>query len=275
MSFVTTADGTRLYVKDWGKGYPVVMLHGWPLSSDTFDDLSMAIAGAGLRAIAYDRRGFGRSDQPWTGYEYDTLADDLAAVLTQTEAKDATLLGFSMGGGEVARYMARHGGRNVRQAILVASIVPYMLKTRDNPGGVDQSVFDGMAAAMKADRAKFWGMFFKSFYGVGTTAQSVSDEVLQWSCNMAMQASLKATLACAEAFAGTDFRPDLPSCKVPTLIIHGSSDQTVPIDVSARAAAAAIKGSSLIEYEGAAHGLFASHKQRLIEDVLRFVGERR
>ena len=271
MSYVTTDDGTRLYVKDWGSGRPIVMMHGWPLSSDTFDDLSMAIAGAGMRAIAYDRRGFGRSDQPWTGYEYDTLADDLAAVLTQTEAKDATLLGFSMGGGEVARYMSRHGGRNVSQAILVASIVPFMLKTGDNPQGVDQPVFDGMAAAMKKDRAGFWSAFFKGFYGVGAMSHPVSEEVLQWSANVAMQASLKATLACAAAFAATDFRPDLASFRVPTLIIHGTSDETVPIDASSRAAARAIPGSALIEYDGAAHGLFASHKQRLIDDVLQFV----
>lgn len=271
MNFITTADGTQLYVKDWGSGRPVVMMHGWPLSSDTFDDLSMAIANAGMRAIAYDRRGFGRSGQPWSGYDYDTLSDDLAAVLKQTSVKDATLLGFSMGGGEVARYMTRHAGRNVRQAILVASIVPYMLKTADNVHGVDQSVFDGMAKAMQEDRAKFWGDFFRFFYGVGAASHPVSDEVLRWSASLAMQASLKATLACAEAFASTDFRADLAGFNVPTLIIHGNRDDTVPIDTSARPAARGIAGSSLIEYDGAPHGLFATHKQRLIDDVLRFL----
>lgn len=271
MSYIKTHDNVNLYVKDWGQGRPVIMLHGWPLSSDTFDDLSMAIANAGMRAIAYDRRGFGRSDQPWSGYDYNTLADDLAAVMEQTGALDATLLGFSMGGGEVARYMSRHGGAGVRQAILAASVVPYLLKTEDNPQGVDQGTFDSMTEGMKADRAKFWTTFFKQFYGVGMVSHPVSEEILDWSAALAMRASLKATLDCAAAFASTDFRPDLPYFKVPTLIIHGTSDKTVSIDTAGRAAAAAIPGSTLLEYQGAPHGLFASHKQRFIDDVLNYV----
>lgn len=271
MTHITTKDDVKLYTKVWGRGRPVVMMHGWPLSSDTFDDLSMALADAGLRAIAYDRRGFGRSSQPWDGYDYDTLADDLAAVLEGTQAENATLLGFSMGGGEVARYMSRHHGRRVSQAILVASIVPYMLKTADNPNGVDQQVFDGAGRAIAEDRAKFWAGFFKDFYGVSALSQTVSDEVLEWSRAIAMQASLKATLACATAFSSTDFRPDLSSFNVPTLIIHGTNDKTVPIETSAREAATKIAGSRLVEYEGGPHGLFASHKARLIEDVLSFV----
>lgn len=271
MSYVTTKDKCNLYVKDWGQGRPVVMMHGWPLSADSFDDLSLAIADAGMRAIAYDRRGFGRSDQPWSGYDYDTLADDLAAVLEQCGAADATLLGFSMGGGEVARYMSRHGGKGVRQAILVASVVPYMSKTADNPDGVEQSVFDQITQGIKDDRAKFWTAFFKDFYGVGLVSHPVSDEVLEWSRDVSMQASLKATLACAKSFATTDFRPDLKSFKVSTLIIHGTSDKTVPIDTSARPAARGIAGSTLIEYDGSPHGLLASDKKRLINDVLDFV----
>ena len=154
MSYIKTQDNVKLYVKDWGEGRPVIMLHGWPLSSDSFDDLSMAVAAAGMRAIAYDRRGFGRSDQPWSGYDYDTLSDDLAAVMEQTGAQDATLLGFSMGGGEVARYMSRHGGAGVRQAILAASVVPFMLKTEDNPLGTDADTFESMTREIKTDRAK-------------------------------------------------------------------------------------------------------------------------
>ncbi|MCC6988058.1 MAG: alpha/beta hydrolase [Acidobacteria bacterium] len=271
MPTVTTPDGCQLFVKDWGAGRPVVMLHGWPLSADTFDDLAMTLADAGLRAIAYDRRGFGRSQQSWQGYDYDTLADDLAAVIDATGADDITLLGFSMGGGEVARYLTRHGQARVRQAILVSSVVPYMLKTDDNPAGVEPRVFDGMATSMRADRAKFWTSFFADFYGVGVISQPVSDEVLAWSAAMAMQASVKATLACAAAFATTDFRADLASFTVPTLVIHGTKDRTVPIDTSARPAAAAIPGSILLEYDGAPHGLFASHKQELARDVLTFV----
>jgi non-heme chloroperoxidase len=271
MSYVTTADGTRLYYKDWGTGRPVVMMHGWPLSSDTFDDLSMALADAGLRAIAYDRRGFGRSQQPWDGYTYDTLSDDLAAVLEQTAARDVTLLGFSMGGGEVARYLSRHGAANVKQAILIASIVPYMLKTPDNPHGTEQAMFDKIGAAIKDDRAKFWSGFFRDFYGVSAASHPVSDEVLEWSRDLSMHASLKATLGCAKAFGTTDLGPDLKAFTVPTLIIHGTGDQIVPIDASARAAAAGIPNSTLIEYDDAPHGLLASHKERLIADVLRFV----
>jgi len=271
MSRVRTADDTKLHVKDWGSGRPVIMMHGWPLSADSWDDVSCALADAGFRAIAYDRRGFGRSAQPWQGYDYDTLADDLASVIEATGAKDATLIGFSMGGGEVARYLSRHAGRQVKQAALVASIVPYMLKTADNPNGVPEATFAEMAQAMKDDRAKFFTAFFDDFYAGGRGSPKVSDEVKHTSWQVAMQAGLKPTLACADAFAHTDFRPDLAAFRVPTLIIHGTADKTVPIDTSARPAAAAIKGSTLVEYDGAPHGLFATHKTRLIEDLLRFV----
>ena len=271
MSHITTQDGTKLYVKDWGQGRPVVMTHGWPLSADSFDDLSLAIADAGMRAISYDRRGFGRSEQPWMGYDYDTLADDLAAVMEQTGAQDASLLGFSMGGGEVARYMSRHHGNQVKQAILVSSILPYMLKTEDNPDGVDASVFDGMTRAMNEDRAKFWPGFFKDFFGVGLISHPVSSELIAWACAVSMQAGLRPTLACAKAFATTDFRGDLASFKVPTLIIHGTADKTVPIDAAGRRAAKSIAQAQFIEYEGAGHGLFASHKDRFISDVLAFL----
>lgn len=271
MTHITTRDDVELYVKDWGAGRPVIMLHGWPLSSDTFDDLGLAIANAGMRAIAYDRRGFGRSAQPWGGYDYNTLSDDLAAVVEATGATDATLIGFSMGGGEVARYMSRHAGRGVRSAVLLGSVVPFMLQTDDNPNGVPQATFDDMARQMREDRAAFFGSFFDQFYGVGYITQPVSDEVVEWSRQVAMQASLKATLACAQAFASTDFRPDLKAFGVPTLIIHGTSDQTVPIDATGRAAAAAIPAASLVEYEGAPHGLLASHKRQVEQDVLRFL----
>lgn len=271
MSYVTTKDGIKLYFKEWGTGRPVVMSHGWPLSADSFDDLSVAIANAGMRAISYDRRGFGRSEQPWDGYNYDVLADDMAAVMDKTEAADATLLGFSMGGGEVARYMSRHAARNVKQTILISSVLPYMLKTADNPDGVDESVFDEMTDGMNEDRAKFWTSFFKDFFGVGLVSHPVSNETLEWARATAMQAGLKPTLACAKAFATTDFRGDLASFKVPTLIIHGTEDKTVPIDVSARKTVKGIPHATLIEYDGAPHGLFATHKQKFIADVLAFL----
>ncbi len=275
MNFITTRDDTKLYVKDWGSGPPVVLIHGWPLSADSWDDQTLAIADAGMRAIAYDRRGFGRSSQPFNGYDYDTLADDLAAVMEACGAtSDITLVGFSMGGGEVARYMSRHRGQGVAKAVLVSSVVPYMLKTADNPDGTEQTVFDEMTKGMKADRAAFFGSFFKDFFGAGVLSHPVSDELLQWARTVSMSASLKATLACAKAFATTDFRPDLKSFNVPTLIIHGTADKTVPIDAAGRAAHKGIANSTLLEYDGAPHGLFATEKERFTQDLLAFIKQR-
>ncbi|TXT41471.1 MAG: alpha/beta hydrolase fold protein [Comamonadaceae bacterium] len=271
MNFVTTSDNTQLYVKDWGSGRPVILIHGWPLSADSWDDQSLAIAEAGYRAISYDRRGFGRSSQPWNGYGYDTLADDLAAVIEQTGAKDVTLVGFSMGGGEVARYMSRHGGKAVAQTVLISSILPFRLKTSDNPTGTDQAAFDATALALKEDRPKFLTGFFNKFFGVTTHPEAVSEETLQWARGVSLQASLRATLACAKSFSSTDFRPDLPAFKVPTRIIHGTEDNIVPIEASSRLAAKGIAQSELIEYAGAPHGLFATHKNRLTHHLLDFI----
>lgn len=271
MNYITTPDDTKLYVKDWGTGSPVILIHGWPLSSDSWDDQAMALASAGYRAIAYDRRGFGRSSQPWSGYDYDTLADDLAAVIKYTGSKGATLVGFSMGGGEVARYMSRHQGKAVVKAALISSILPFRLKTGDNPAGTEQAAFDETARALGADRAEFFTGFFEAFFGVGLLSQPVSEELLEWARSIAMQASLKATLECMRSFSSTDFRGDLPAFKVPTLIIHGTEDSTVPIDASARIAAKGIANSTLIEYDGAPHGLFATEKKRLTADLLAFL----
>ena len=271
MHHITTADSSTLYVKDWGAGRPVILMAGWPFSSDSWDDQAMVIAGSGYRVIAYDRRGFGRSSQPWGPYDYDTLADDLAAVIAQTGAVDATLVGFSMGGGEVARYMSRHGGKSVIKAALVSSIVPCMLQSDSNPSGVAQSVFDGLAEKMRTDRAHFFHAFFKDFFGVSLLSHQVSSELIEWARSQAMQASLRATLACAQSFATTDFRGELSAFNVPTLIIHGTDDTVVPTDASARPAHAGIAQSTLIEYDGAPHGLFATHKHRLSEDLLEFI----
>lgn len=271
MNTVTTADKTRLYVKDWGDGPPVVLIHGWPLSSDSWDDQAMAIAQAGYRVIAYDRRGFGRSTQPWSGYDYDTLADDLAAVMQQTGAQGATLVGFSMGGGEVARYMARHGGQSVTTCALISSILPFRLKTADNPAGSEQAAFDKTALALQADRALFFTGFFKNFFGEDSVQRPVSAELLEWARGIALQASLKASIACMRAFSSTDFRADLAAFTVPTLLIHGTEDKTVPIAASSRVAAQGIAGSTLIEYDRAPHGLFATDKQRLTSDLLSFL----
>ncbi len=271
MTYVATRDGTKIYTKIWGTGRPVILIHGWPLSSDTWDDVAMPLAENGFQAVSYDRRGFGRSDQPWNGYDYDTLANDLADVISELRLREVTLVGFSMGGGEVARYMTRQNGMGLRSVAFISSIVPFMLKTADNPNGVDKEAFDEMAKAIKADRTHFFSGFFKDFYGVKMLGSPVSHEVLEWSRNIAMQASLKATLACANAFATTDFRQDISHLRVPTSIVHGTEDATVPIDATARVLASKVKNSTLIEYAGAAHGLFATHKERLTKDLLDFV----
>lgn len=273
MLYITTPDKTNLYFKDWGAGRPVILLSGWPLSADSWDDQAVAMAEAGYRVIAYDRRGFGRSSQPWSGYDYDTLSDDLASVIEHTKVQDAILVGFSMGGGEVARYMSRHGGKSVTKAALIASVVPFMLKTADNPDGTPQDVFDTISKGLKKDRAEFFAGFFKEFFGVSLLSHGVSEPMIDWARGVSMQASLKATLACAQSFSSTDFRGDLASFKVPTLIIHGTQDKTVPINASSRAAARGIAQSTLIEYEDAPHGLFASHKERLTADLLKFFAQ--
>ncbi len=274
MPYAKAKDGTMLYYKDWGSGDPVVLLHGWPLTGDTFDDAALRLVEAGKRCIIPDRRGFGRSDQPWDGYDYDTFADDVAAILEDAEiAQPVALVGFSMGGGEVARFLTKQGKSRVSKAVLIGSIVPYMPRADDNPDGVPQSTFDQMTEGMKTDRADFFQSFFKDFFGVGFVSQPVSDAVLMNAWRQAMMAGLRPTLAAAQAFATTDFRPDLKSFDgVPTLVIHGTSDKTVPIDATSRVVADQVPGATLIEYDGSAHGLFETDKQRLAQDLLDFLG---
>lgn len=276
MTYVQAQDGTQIFVKTLGEGRPVVLIHGWPLSSDSWDPQMIALAEAGYRAIAYDRRGFGRSDPAPSGYDYDTFADDLAAVLEATAAtSDVALVGFSMGGGEIARYLSRHKGRGVTQAVLIGSVVPYMLQTDDNPNGVPQATFDQMAAAMREDYRHFFTGFFKDFYGAGWVTKPVSDEELQWAWATAMKASQYAALKASEAFATTDFRPDLSAFNVPTLVIHGTADKTVPIDATGRVVADRVPGAILIEYDGEPHGVFATQQGRLTQDVLDFLASAR
>ncbi|MDQ3144666.1 MAG: alpha/beta hydrolase [Pseudomonadota bacterium] len=273
MPYAKAKDGTQLYYKDWGKGDPVVLLHGWPLTGDTWDDAACALVEAGKRCIIPDRRGFGRSDQPWDGHDYDTYADDVAAVLEDAGVGEpVALVGFSMGGGEVARFLTKQGAQRVSKAVLISSVVPYMLQTEDNPDGVPQAKFDEMTAGMKKDRAHFFTGFFKDFYGVGPINSPVSEEVLMNSWRQTMMAGLRPTLAAAKAFATTDFRPDLKSFTVPTLVIHGTKDKTVPIDATGRVVAREVPNAQLIEYDGSAHGLFAIEKDRLIDDLLAFLG---
>lgn len=272
MHMVEARDGTHLYVKSWGEGRPVVLIHGWPLSADSWDPVALALAENGYRAIAYDRRGFGRSQQPWRGYDYDTFADDLADVLeSQGVSDNIALVGFSMGGGEVARYLSRYRGRGVSRVALISSIVPYMLQTEDNPEGVPQTQLDAIAKGIREDRPHFFRTFFKQFFGVGLVSHPVNEDTLDMAWTVALQAGLHPTLAAARAFGSTDFRPDLANFKVPTLVIHGTADKTVPIDATAREVAKAVPQAQLIEYEGEAHGVFATQTDRLIGDLLAFL----
>jgi len=271
MSTFETKDGTEIYYKDWGSGPPVVLIHGWPLDADMWEYQAPILAEAGYRVIAYDRRGFGRSGQPWSGYDYDTLAGDLHDLMETLDLREATLVGFSMGGGEVARYLGSHGGARVQKAVFVSAVTPFLLQTGDNPEGVPQSNFDPILEGLQKDRPHFLAGFGKTFFGAGMLNFAVSTEMLQWASQMAMLASPKATLDCARAFAATDFRADLARITVPTLVIHGDADETVPIDASGRRTAAMIPGATLLEYEGAAHALFFTEKDRLNHDLLAFL----
>ncbi len=262
----------ELAYQDFGTGKPVVLIHGWPVSLEMWEYQSLALAKAGFRVIAYTRRGFDDSSKPWDGYDYDTMADDLKAVLDQLELNDVTLVGFSMGGGEVARYMSRHQGARVAKVVFVAAVTPFLLRTPDNPTGVDQSVFDDIRENIEKDRAAFLESFGKKFYGVGVLKSPVSEAVLHGAWGLAMKASLKATLDCAQAFSSTDFRKDLATIKVPALIIHGEGDATVPIAASGEQTAKLLPQARFLRYEGAPHGLFMTEKNRLNHDLIAFAG---
>ena len=268
------SNGTPIHVKDIGSGPAVVLVHGWPLSGDMWEYQTVALVDAGFRVITYDRRGFGLSGHPAKGYDYDVFADDLAAVIDGLGLDNAALVGFSMGGGELARYLSRHGSAKVGKAALISSVVPYMLKTDDNPDGVPREQFEEMKQQIVKDRFGFLQSFAKMFYGVGLVSHPVSQGVLDWTFVLAIMASPLATRACVDAFGTTDFRPDLASFTMPTLVVHGTSDKTVPIDAAGRAAARGIAQSTLLEYDGEPHGLFATAPDRLNNDLIEFLRRR-
>jgi len=278
MNFIkvgTDASGNdiEVFYQDLGTGSPVVLIHGWPLSSQLWDYQLAELPKHNLRVIAYDRRGFGKSSQPWGGYDYDTFADDLKAVLDTLDLQNVTLVGMSMGGGEVARYMSRHGGARVSKVVFMSAITPYLLKTDDNPDGVDGDVFEDMKDKLTKDRADFLQTFGKQFYGVGFLDKPVSQAHLDGDFARAYMASQKATVDCVTAFSETDFRDDLAQIHVPALIIHGDADKVVPIEASAARTAAALPNAQYIVYEGAPHGLVVTEKDRVIEDLLSFIQE--
>jgi len=265
------SDPVNIYYEDIGKGKNVVFIHGWPLSGSMWEYQVTTLIKHGIRCITYDRRGFGKSDYPASGYDYDTLAGDLKAIIEGLDLQDVTLVGFSMGGGEIAKYFSLFGGARVKKVVLISAVVPYMLQTEDNPDGVPKEAFDTMAKAMTEDRPTFLEGFNKDFYGVTLLNHPVTEAYLANASNKAMESSPIATLECAKAFATTDFREDVVKINVPTLIIHGKADKIVPIALTGDQSAKLINGAKYFIYEDAPHGLWFTEKETLNNDLIEFI----
>jgi non-heme chloroperoxidase len=271
MSKITTKDGTQIYYKDWGTGKNVVFSHGWPLSADAWESQMIFLASNGYRCIAHDRRGHGRSSQPWNGNDMDTYADDLLALLETLNLNDAMLVGHSTGGGEVARYIGRHGTKRVAKVVLVGAVPPLMLQTHANPGGLPITTFDAIRTGVAADRSQFFKDLTTPFYGANRPGAKISQGVRDAFWFQGMQGGLKNQFDCIKAFSETDFTQDLNKFDAPTLIIHGDDDQIVPIGASAQASSKLVKNATLKVYPGGSHGLADTHKDQLNADLLAFL----
>ncbi|MCS0635582.1 alpha/beta hydrolase [Streptomyces sp. LP05-1] len=271
MSLFTTTDGTQLFYKDWGTGRPVVLSHGWPLNADAWDGQLRLLAENGFRAVAHDRRGHGRSAQPWQGNDMDTYADDLAQLIEHLDLRDVVLVGHSTGGGEVTRYLGRHGSARVAKAVLLGAVPPLMLRTDANPEGTPVEVFDGIREGVRTDRSEFYRTLANSFYGANRPGSEVTQGRLDAFWLMSMQAGLKAAYDCVEQFSATDFTEDLARIDVPTLIAHGDDDQIVPIGAAALKSAELVRNATLKVYPGAPHGLTGDYEEKFNADLLNFI----
>jgi non-heme chloroperoxidase len=273
MGTITTSDGTQIFYKDWGEGQPVVFSHGWPLNADAWDDQLLLVASNGFRAVAHDRRAHGRSSQPWTGHELDTYADDLAQLIEQLDLRQVVLVGHSTGGGEVTRYVGRHGSARVAKVVLLGAITPLMLKTEANPNGTPIEAFDAIRGGVSGDRSQFYKDLSEPFYGANRPGAQVSEGIRDAFWLWSMQVGLKGAYDCIKAFSETDLTQDLQRIDVPTLIVHGDDDQIVPIDASARRAVELVKDATLKVYPGASHGLaqVAPTKDQFNADLLDFL----